>query len=198
MTLSKVIVTDCDGVLLDWEFAFDVWVAEKGYKRLPGTEQIFWAGSRYGIHNDDVLKLIYEFNESACIGFLPALRDAQHYVKALADQGYEFDLVSSLHVDRYAQMLRINNLTHIFGDVFRKINAHLSITGSKEDFLREHYESSNCWWIEDRTDHVDAGIRVGMRGLLMDHPYNQDYVGKATRVKNWQEIYEIVTGNDFT
>jgi len=198
VTLSKVIVTDCDGVLLDWEFAFDVWVAEKGYKRLPGTEQIFWAGSRYGIHNDDVLKLIYEFNESACIGFLPALRDAQHYVKALADQGYEFDLVSSLHVDRYAQMLRINNLTHIFGDVFRKINAHLSITGSKEDFLREHYESSNCWWIEDRTDHVDAGIRVGMRGLLMDHPYNQDYVGKATRVKNWQEIYEIVTGNDFT
>lgn len=198
MTLSKVIVTDCDGVLLDWEFAFDVWVAEKGYKRLPGTEQIFWAGSRYGIHNDDVLKLIYEFNESACIGFLPALRDAQHYVKALAEQGYEFDVVSSLHVDRYAQMLRINNLTHLFGDVFRKINAHLSITGTKEDFLHEHYGNSNCWWVEDRTDHVDSGINVGMRGLLMDHPYNKDYTGKATRVQNWQDIYEIVTGDDFT
>lgn len=196
MTLSKIIVTDCDGVLLDWEFAFDVWVAEKGYKRLPGTEQIFWAGSRYGIHNDDVLKLIMEFNESACIGFLPALRDAQYYVKALADRGYEFDVVSSLHVDRYAQMLRINNLTHLFGDVFRKVNAHLSITGTKEDFLREHYADSNCWWIEDRMDHADAGTKVGMRALLMDHPYNQDYAGKAIRVKNWRDIYEMLTGID--
>lgn len=192
MTQSKIIVTDVDGVLLDWEFAFDVWVAEKGYKRLPGTEKIFWAGSRYGIHNDDVLKLIYEFNESACIGFLPALRDAQHYVKLLAEQGYQFDVVSSLHVDRYAQMLRVNNLTHLFGDVFRKINAHLSITGTKEDFLREHYDSSNFWWIEDRTDHADAGHAVGMKAILMDHPYNQEYNGQAQRVKNWQEIYEII------
>lgn len=197
MIQSKVIVTDCDGVLLDWEFAFDVWVAEKGYKRLPGTEQIFWAGSRYGIHNDDVLKLVYEFNESACIGFLPSLRDAQHYVKALAERGFEFDVVSSLHVDRYAQMLRVNNLTHLFGDVFRKINAHLSITGSKEDFLREHYGNSDCWWIEDRMDHADAGTRVGMRAMLMDHPYNQDYTGKAIRVKNWRDIHDILTGNVF-
>lgn len=198
MTPSKVIVTDCDGVLLDWEFAFDVWVAEKGYKRLPGTEQIFWAGSRYGIHNDDVLKLIYEFNESACIGFLPALRDAQYYVKALAQQGFVFDVVSSLHVDRYAQMLRINNLTHLFGDVFRKINAHLSITGTKEDFLRENYGKSGCWWVEDRMDHADSGAKVGMQALLMDHPYNQEYRGNATRVKNWQDIHDMLTGNSFT
>jgi FMN phosphatase YigB (HAD superfamily) len=193
VTPSKVIVTDCDGVLLDWEFAFDVWVAEKGYKRLPGTEEIFWAGSRYGIHNDDVLKLIMEFNESACIGFLPPLRDAVHYVKLLAEQGYQFDVVSSLHVDRYAQMLRVNNLTHLFGDVFRKINAHLSIVGSKEDFLREHYSDSSCWWIEDRTDHADAGANVGMKPMLMDHPYNQRYDGPALRVYNWQDIYDKIT-----
>jgi len=188
-----VIVTDCDGVLLDWEFAFDVWIAEKGYKRLPGTEEIFWAGSRYGIHNDDVLKLIMEFNESACIGFLPPLRDSIQYIKLLAQQGYQFDVVSSLHIDRYAQMLRINNLTHLFGDVFRKINAHLSILGSKEDFLREHYGDSGCWWIEDRMDHADAGAKIGMRSMLMDHPYNQKYDGPAARVYSWKDIYAKVT-----
>ena len=28
------IITDCDGVLLDWAYAFDVWMGEHGHKRL--------------------------------------------------------------------------------------------------------------------------------------------------------------------
>jgi len=86
VTPSKLIVTDVDGVLLDWYWAFDVWIAEKGYRRLPGTEEIFWAGSRYGIGEDDAIKLIMEFNESACIGFLPAIGDAVQYVKLLNEE----------------------------------------------------------------------------------------------------------------
>ena len=37
----KKIVTDCDGVLLDWAFAFDVWMREQGYFRLPNTDHHF-------------------------------------------------------------------------------------------------------------------------------------------------------------
>lgn len=197
MTHSKLIVTDVDGVLLDWYWAFDVWIAEKGYKRLPGTEEIFWAGSRYGIGEDEAIKLIMEFNESACIGFLPAIGDAVQYVKLLNEEhGYVFDVVSSLHVDRYAQMLRVNNLTRIFGDVFNKINAHLSIHESKMGFLREHYSNTDAWWIEDRADHADAGARVGLKTILVDYPYNRDYQGPVKRATDWRQIYNIITGNE--
>ena len=37
----KKIITDCDGVLLDWAFAFDVWMREQGYFRLPNTDHHF-------------------------------------------------------------------------------------------------------------------------------------------------------------
>ena len=31
MVDDTIILTDCDGVLLDWEHAFDQWMAENGY-----------------------------------------------------------------------------------------------------------------------------------------------------------------------
>ena len=45
-----------------------------------------------------------QFNSSAAVGFLPPLRDAQHYMKLLAEKhGYKFVAVTSLHSDPYAQ-----------------------------------------------------------------------------------------------
>ena len=39
-------------------------------------------------------------------------------------------------------------------------------------------------------------LEFGLRGLLMDHPYNQKWDGP--RVKNWKEVYEIITNDDAT
>ena len=35
---SLKVVVDCDGVLLDWAYAFDVWMLEQGYKRIFDTD----------------------------------------------------------------------------------------------------------------------------------------------------------------
>ena len=44
---SKVIV-DCDGVLLDWAYAFNVWMLEQGYKKINEDRQIHeGAGNHY-------------------------------------------------------------------------------------------------------------------------------------------------------
>lgn len=31
--MKKVILTDADGVLLDWEYAFDIWMQQHGFAR---------------------------------------------------------------------------------------------------------------------------------------------------------------------
>jgi hypothetical protein len=84
--LKKLILTDADGVLLDWEWAFNVWMQEHGFEEVAGSKLNYDMSVRYGIPKEQVKKLIRIFNESAAIGFLPALRDAMYYVKRLAEE----------------------------------------------------------------------------------------------------------------
>ena len=46
---NQIILVDCDGVLLDWEYAFDVYLRTHGFQRQPGGEFKYNIGKRYGI-----------------------------------------------------------------------------------------------------------------------------------------------------
>ena len=50
------------------------------------------------------------------------------------------------------------------------------------------------YWIEDSVDHAESGRKIGLKSIIMDHPYNKEWDGP--RVKNWKQIYEII--NDTT
>jgi len=36
LLMNKIILTDADGVLLDWEYAFDVWMRTHGFNKVDG------------------------------------------------------------------------------------------------------------------------------------------------------------------
>ena len=67
---NKVILTDVDGVLLNWEYAFKCWMEQHGYK-LNNTASDYDISDRYGIPYSKGKELVRFFNESAAIGFLP-------------------------------------------------------------------------------------------------------------------------------
>ena len=71
---NKVILTDCDGVLLNWEYAFITWMKRHGYTEVENGHVFYDIGDRYGIPKDEKTRLIKFFNESSAIGFLPPLR----------------------------------------------------------------------------------------------------------------------------
>ena len=83
MNKDKVILTDCDGVVLDWEEGFSVWMEHHGHSKVDGYQYMYTIGDRYGMSYEAGSKMVKQFNESAAIGFLPPLRDAQYYVKLL-------------------------------------------------------------------------------------------------------------------
>ena len=37
--MKKIILTDCDGVLLNWEWAFCIWMEQHGYTQIPDGNQ---------------------------------------------------------------------------------------------------------------------------------------------------------------
>ena len=49
---ESVILVDADGVLLNWEYAFAIWMETHGFKKVPGSEFEYDIGNRYGIDRD--------------------------------------------------------------------------------------------------------------------------------------------------
>ena len=101
MSKKKVIVCDVDGVLLNWEDAFQVWMEHQGFERIKGHQFIYNAAKQFGLDAKEGKKWVRLFNQSAAIGFLPPLRDAQEIVKLLnKNYGYRFVICSSLSKDK--------------------------------------------------------------------------------------------------
>ena len=195
--LKKLILTDADGVLLDWEWAFNVWMQEHGFEEVPGSKLNYDMSMRYGIPKEQVKKLIRLFNESAAIGFLPALRDAMYYVKRLHEEhGFRFHCITSLSLDPNAQKLREMNLNKLFGtSAFERIVC-LDTGADKDDALQE-YEGTGCYWLEDKIENAEAGYRAGLRSLLVEHGHNMHHYHEGiTTVKNWKEIYQLITDQE--
>ena len=117
---EKVILTDADGVLFNWKYAFDVYAEKRGYVMVD--KNVYDIAECYGIEKKEAKRLVRDFNESAAIGYLPPLRDAIHYVKKIHEElGYVFHCITSLSDDENAQRLRTMNLKKLFGEtVFEK------------------------------------------------------------------------------
>ena len=194
MKKDKIILTDCDGVILDWEEGFSVWMEHHGHEKVEGYQYLYNIGQRYGISSEAGNKLVKQFNESAAIGFLPPLRDAQFFVKKLHEQHqYKFIAITSLSLDPYAKYLRERNLKKLFGDAF--IDVICLDTGADKDTILQEYGENypGNYWIEDKPENVNWGIDAGLNGILVEHGHNMDYNGDATVIKNWKEIYDIIT-----
>jgi FMN phosphatase YigB (HAD superfamily) len=194
MKKDKIILTDCDGVILDWEEGFSVWMEHHGHQKQEGYQYVYSIGDRYGLTREQGNKLVKQFNESAAIGFLPPLRDAQFFVKKLHEQHqYKFIAITSLSLDPYAKYLRERNLKKLFGDAF--IEVICLDTGADKDEILADYGSKYAgnYWIEDKPENVNWGIEAGLNGILIEHGHNMDYTGHANVVKNWEEIYKIIT-----
>ena len=191
---QKLILVDCDGVTLDWEYAFDVYMQQHGFSKVEGGALKYSIGARYNINNEQGHKLIKIFNESAHIGFLPPLRDAMYYVKRLHEEhGYVFHAITSLSRDTNACELRKMNLQKLFGKTAFEKFVFLD-TGADKDKALEPYRDTGCYWVEDKITNAQVGRDLGLRSLLMEHGHNMDYNDpEIPRVKNWKEIYEIIT-----
>ena len=191
---DKVILTDCDGVLFDWEYAYGQWMKRHGY--VVKEEGNYLMDVKYGLERAEAKKLIRMFNESAWIRKLPPLRDAMKYVKKLhTDHGYVFHAITSLSNDQYAQHLRTKNLREMFGDTVFEKYVYLD-TGADKDEVLDEYRGTGCWWVEDKPENADEGLSQGLNSILIDHEHNKNYAGDAVRVRNWREIYNIVTGEN--
>jgi FMN phosphatase YigB (HAD superfamily) len=195
---QRIMLVDCDGVLLDWEWAFSIWMQERGYVQRPNAKDY------YTIHDQfedltwaEAKKFTKLFNESAAIGFLPPLRDSVYWIRRLNEElGYRFICITSLSTDINAQKLRRMNLEKYYGDVFDDVVC--LPTGSDKHEALDKFVGTEYFWVEDKPENADVGFERGLRSILIEHGHNMNHKCPYPIAKNWREIFDIVSNADRT
>ena len=192
---EKIILTDADGVLLDWEFTFHQWMLEHGYSLDTDAEHEYEIALKYKLLPEEKRRLVRAFNESAVIEHLTPFRDAVKYVKKLHEEyGYVFRVITSQTLDIHANRLREKNLRALFGTAIERVIC--LDTGADKDKELDQYRGTGCYWIEDKPENAIVGAVRGLESLLVAHDHNADLEDmnlNVTRVQNWEEIYRIIS-----
>ena len=202
---NRIILTDVDGVLLEWERHFTKWMLqrtlfdERGaryhpHRLLPDKQNTYEMAERFGVTKEQIRKEIREFNRSAWMGTQRPMLESQTWVKLLAAEGWTFIPITSQTSDIPAQQLRKKRMGELFGaHIFT--NYHILGTGADKDGALAEFHDTGLYWVEDKPHNALAGLKYGLKPILIDHPYNRDFEHPdITRVNNWQDIHKIVTG----
>jgi hypothetical protein len=191
----KKILTDVDGCLLYWEEAFHRWMAQREQHPLDRRDTYYIHEMYPSMSQQQAVYTMTEFSNSSWMGFLDPLRDAVTGVSALVEQGYTFDIITSLSTDPNTTQLRTMNLANHFGANTFNQYAYLAQGASKEAALAP-YAGTGHYWIEDKPENAEAGLEFGLQPILIDHPHNQWYSHpKIFRVTTWEQVADIILNN---
>lgn len=187
---NKLILADCDGVLLHWEWYFDRWMSKHGYSKR--VHDAYSTSHAYNISEERGEQLVRMFNETVYAGSLPPLRDAVKYIRKLHEEyGCVLHVISSISGEAEIAEARKRNLHNVFGSsVFYQITC-LDASISKSYVLNE-YAGSKAIWVEDVVANYKLGELLDLHPLLITQSYNA-HADIPNRVYGWKSIYELVT-----
>jgi FMN phosphatase YigB (HAD superfamily) len=202
-TSDRIILTDVDGVLLEWEHHFTKWLQLRSYfdkngkrnypyRLLDNKQDDYEMAHRFGVSKDSIRQEIREFNRSAWMGTQRPMLESQTWIKLLAAEGWTFIPITSQTSDIPGQQLRKKRLGQLFGkNVFT--NYHVLGTGADKDSALSEFHDTGLYWVEDKPKNALAGLNYGLKPILIDHPYNRNFNHPdIIRVNNWKQIHELL------
>lgn len=196
---DRIILTDADGCLFNWNAAFNKFMHEEGFTAIPEEVDNYSVMARYGIESHVKMDMVKEFNHSDRIANLEPYADAKEYVDLLNSEGYKFIVITSLSEKPSAYDYRAQNLEECFGDAI--IGLHCLRIGVHKGRKLRQWQDTGLFWIEDHVENAAAGARIGLRSIVIDHPYNVDYdhhdhlhYARTSKETPWADIYEIIKG----
>lgn len=191
--MSKFIIYDCDGVLLDWTNGFRSFLKDaEGIEADPaGPSQynmMTWIGT------DDrsfVIDLVNRFNsgEGDYFANLEAVPGAVRGVNILREAGYLDSVLTACNTDPKTVSGRKANLDRIFGG-FEELTC-IDLMASKRPHLSNTRPS---WFVEDNRKNAQIGTETGHNVILIDYPHNSELLPdeKFLRKSSWTDIVKEI------
>ena len=88
----------------------------------------------------------------------------------------------------------MQNLENVFGKGVFKELVCLDTGADKDEALAE-YEGSGFYWLEDKTENAECGLKFGLKSILIHHPHNVDCDNPDVIVcEDWSDIVDEILG----
>lgn len=191
--MSKVILTDVDEVIFNWQKSFEKWILREG--RYQPTEPLgnYWNVEQWlNISDDEGTELIQEFNhmEEFWPDFEPLPR-VQENVEILHKEGFKFVAITACATDDWTHSKRWENLQKCFGQAFDTLHC-VGLWQSKRSTLARY---RSAYWVDDKFNHALDGALEGHKSYLMSYPWNVDsHDERLIRVSSWDDITKDILG----
>ena len=212
--MSRIIILDCDGVLLNWRDTYVDWLKKfemiadedsrsysfKDFIRIPGDAD-------YKAKNTKLADALSEiFNQTYLLSKLPPERGAVEAVRKFSEAGYVLKVVSAYTTQYEAMKSREYNLKSVFGNVFQEITS-LPLHSPKAEYLSK--QDKDAYFIEDSLGHLEDAHAVGFDPsnlYLIPSDWNAEgykkYLADRKAINpdgyiqklNWKQITENILG----
>lgn len=194
--MEKIILTDVDGVLINWDAGFRKFMLEEyAMEQAPDTDHHYRLSLRYPGMSDQIMtNLVTKMNMSDRIAHLDPIVGAVETILKLNEEGYKFIAITALSDHPKARKHRATNLDTVFGTGIFDHDEMICINPciSKRAAL-SNWKGTGYFWIEDHFGNAEAGYEVGLKPILYDQPYNRHYqTDLFPRVMNWNEMYQLI------
>lgn len=196
--MSRLIVTDIDGVCLDYVNSFIKWVkSEYGWSLNPESnydkysmESWFIGGnSNHKMTKEDFIRLITEYNSQPRV--IPPVEHSQEALKRLKERGNTIVALSSFGGNHSTRQFRKEYLEMLFPKIFDKIIL-LDLGVCKKEELKKLKPD---FFIEDHKEHAEKAAGLGITTFLIRTSYNYG-AEDVIYVDNWNEINYIIGDKD--
>lgn len=185
----KIILTDCDGVLFDFNTPFYKYVEARGHKVVNRSS--YNLARAFGISEDEALDLCRAFSIPKNMSNLPWRDGAVEMLQTLHRRGFVFHFITS--IDDSNRAARISQIRRVLpADGILDITC-LGLCEPKYDYLEDVYTDTNLLWLEDAVSNYEDGLALGLDSYLIDQPYNRHFEVEPgnKRLYNLKDIIEI-------
>lgn len=184
---KPVLLTDVDGVLLDWVKTFGQFAEKSGHTLRMENPTTWEMNEWFGADSNEIRRLITEMNSSPLFAELPPFMDAMKVLPELAEK---FDLVAitCCSNDEVTIARRKKNL-EVLKVPFKDVHC-LNFTDSKKDLLNAY---DKTLWVEDRFEGAKSGVETGHKSFLINRTYNQHEThSEIVKVDSWHQIQQFL------
>ena len=181
--MFKNIYTDVDGVILNWSDPYRKWLSECHGINLP---EVLDEYSKAMVEDLKFGNMVKRFNQTMFSHNLPEFGNSKAVLQGLK---YMYNL-NIICVTAYCgdQVRRWDNLVDVFGE---GLFTDVVFTDDKEKYLKTQPKDDSIF-VEDKFSNYLIGEKLGMTAFLMKQPWNEQHMGKAYIVDNWDNIQDYI------